>query len=85
MSMNPTLEKFVADQLALFWGYVIDNALECVAEDEQQVIDDLIEQLRIIAMDSYLACKARELALSLYAGFPVDLGCVMPSNEPASD
>lgn len=79
MPLDPTIEAFVSNQMFLFWTYISDNAIEAVVEDPQQVVDDLIEELRAMAMQSYLACKARETALSLYAGFAVDLRCVAPS------
>lgn len=79
MPFNPTVEAWVSSQMSLFWSYIANEEVECVLEDGgEQAINDLIALLHQIAMDEYLACKARETALSLYAGFPVDLGCVAP-------
>lgn len=78
MPSNPAVEAWVSSQMALFWTYISENEIECSVEDPQQFINELLEELYRIAMDEYLACLARQAALSLYAGFPVDLGCVQP-------
>jgi len=76
------VEIWVSGHVSEMWAAIENNALE-IAEgvNVQQAINELIEELRRIAYNEWLACKAKEACIRLLTGITTyDHGC---GPEPA--